>query len=280
MRVRVGGTKLFFDVEGASLAPDGPSMRQRPTLVLLHGGPGGDHSEYKPCSSSLADCAQVVYLDHLGQGRSDPSDPSTWNLQSWAEAVHGFCEALEIERPVVLGASFGSFVALRYAIEYPEHPSKLILMATVARMSMQRISDAMARLGGEPQRAAAERFFTDPTQESESTYMDMCMPLYAVAPQDPDVDLRAVRRPEITRHFFRGEGMSFDHREGAARVRCPVLILNGDRDPVTPLDGARELAGALPADLVELVTIEGAAHDLSRDAPERVMPLLRRFMSS
>jgi pimeloyl-ACP methyl ester carboxylesterase len=280
MRVTVGGTKLFFDVEGTSLVPDGPSMCRRPTLVLLHGGPGWDHSEYKPLLSSLADCAQVVYLDHLGQGRSDPSDSSTWNLQSWAEAVRDFCKALEIERPVVLGSSFGSFVALRYAIDYPDHPSKLILMATVARMNVQRISNAMARFGGEQQRAAAERFFTDPTQESEAAYLETCMPLYAVSPQDPDAEKRAVRRPEVTRHFFNGEGMGFDHRKGAARVECPVLILNGDRDPVTPLAGARELAQCLPPDLVELVAIEGASHDLSHDAPEQVMSLLRRFISS
>jgi pimeloyl-ACP methyl ester carboxylesterase len=46
-------------------------MREKPTLLLLHGGPGFDHSIYKPTYSSLADCAQVIYLDHRGNGRSD-----------------------------------------------------------------------------------------------------------------------------------------------------------------------------------------------------------------
>jgi pimeloyl-ACP methyl ester carboxylesterase len=44
MWVRVNGVRLFFDVEGAGLVPDGPRMREKPTLVLLHGGPGFDHS--------------------------------------------------------------------------------------------------------------------------------------------------------------------------------------------------------------------------------------------
>ena len=53
MRVLVNGVQLFFDVEGASLVPDGPSMREKPTLLLLlHGGPGFDHSIYKPAYSS------------------------------------------------------------------------------------------------------------------------------------------------------------------------------------------------------------------------------------
>ena len=72
MHVLVNGVRLFFDVEGARLVPDGPTLREKPTLILLHGGPGMDHSGYKPRFSQLADIAQVVFLDHRGNGRSDP----------------------------------------------------------------------------------------------------------------------------------------------------------------------------------------------------------------
>jgi pimeloyl-ACP methyl ester carboxylesterase len=48
MFVQVNGARLYFDVEGTGLVPDGPAMRQEPTLVLLHGGPGFDHALYKP----------------------------------------------------------------------------------------------------------------------------------------------------------------------------------------------------------------------------------------
>lgn len=280
MRVTVGDTKLFFDVEGALLVPDGPRMRRRPTLVALHGGPGWDHSGFKPFLGPLADCAQIVHLDHLGQGRSELTDSSTWNLGSWAAALRHFCDTLEIERPVVLGESFGGFVALRYAIDYPEHPAKLILMATGARLDVGRIAEAMGRFGGERQREIAVRFFTEPTPEVEAAYLQECGGLYSVVPKDPDLDRRAVRRPEITRHFFQDEAKRFDHREGAARVRCPVLVLAGERDPVTPLEGAVELAQALPSDLVKLITIKDAAHDLRRDAPTRVLSLLRDFIGS
>jgi proline iminopeptidase len=85
MRVRVGDVQLYFDVEGAELVPDGPAMRERPTLLLLHGGPGFDHSSYKPLFSRLAEDAQVVYLDHRGQGRSDKSTPEHWTLDRWAD---------------------------------------------------------------------------------------------------------------------------------------------------------------------------------------------------
>ena len=72
MQVQVNGTRLWFDVDGAALVPDGPSMRERPTVVLVHGGPGGyDHSYFKPAFSRLTTVAQVVYLDLRDHGRSE-----------------------------------------------------------------------------------------------------------------------------------------------------------------------------------------------------------------
>ncbi|WP_291866833.1 hypothetical protein [Bradyrhizobium sp.] len=40
MHVVVNGVRLFFDVEGTKFVPDGPVMREKPTLLMLHGGPG------------------------------------------------------------------------------------------------------------------------------------------------------------------------------------------------------------------------------------------------
>jgi proline iminopeptidase len=48
MRVLVNGVRLYFDVEGAGLVPDGAAMRAKPTLILLHGGPGFDHTNGEP----------------------------------------------------------------------------------------------------------------------------------------------------------------------------------------------------------------------------------------
>jgi pimeloyl-ACP methyl ester carboxylesterase len=48
MHVSVNGVRLFFDVEGTKLVPDGPVMREKPTLLMLHGGPGSDHSIHRP----------------------------------------------------------------------------------------------------------------------------------------------------------------------------------------------------------------------------------------
>jgi len=104
MFVEVNGAKLYFDVEGSGLIPQGPSMKVKPTLVLLHGGPGFDHSMYKPAFSAVADLVQVIYFDQRGNGRSTGSDPGTWNLAQWGDDVKGLCDALGIERPIVYGS--------------------------------------------------------------------------------------------------------------------------------------------------------------------------------
>ena len=82
--------RLFFDVEGASLLPDGASMREKPMLLLLHGGPGFDHSIYKPAYSSLADCAQIIYLDHRGNGRVTLGPKEAWTLAQWGRRCARF----------------------------------------------------------------------------------------------------------------------------------------------------------------------------------------------
>ena len=111
MRVDIGsGVRLWFDVEGLGLVPDGDAIRERPTLLLLHGGPGMDHSDMKPAFSVMSDLCQVVYLDHRGQGRSDRRSSEEWNLDTWADDVVRFCDALGIEHAIVLGQSFGGTV--------------------------------------------------------------------------------------------------------------------------------------------------------------------------
>jgi pimeloyl-ACP methyl ester carboxylesterase len=150
MRVNANGVRYWFDVDGPALVPDGTAMRARPTVVLLHGGPGSfDHSYFKPDFARLAAAAQVVYLELAGHGRSDRGDPEDWTFEIAADAVRGFCDAVEIEQPIVLGHSLGGFVALVYAIRHPAHPSGLVLQSTFARFDLDRIVEHFRRAGGE-----------------------------------------------------------------------------------------------------------------------------------
>ena len=278
MHVSIGDCRLFFDVEGAKLVADGPALRERPTLLLLHGGPGFDHSNFKPAFSRLAEVAQVVYLDHRGNGRSDPSTPDRWTLAQWGDDVRAFCEALGIEKPVVLGQSFGGMVAMAYATRHPEHPGKLILSSTTARMRLDRVLDTFERLGGVEAREAARRYWEKPGPDTLPDYARICFPLYSRTPRDPDGDARTRWNFEVMFHFGGGEDARFDLLPDLARVRCPTLVLGGEDDPITPIADQVDIAAAIPAGLARLERFAGCGHGVFRDDPDRAFAAIRRFL--
>ena len=155
MQIEVNGTRLWFDVEGRALVPAGPHMRERPTVVLVHGGPGSyDHSYFKPHFARLTGEVQVVYLDLRDHGRSARHDPAVWSFELCAD-VRVFCDALGIAKPVVFGHSMGGFML--YGARHPGHAEALILQSTAARHDLERLVDGFRRFGGEEVAELARR---------------------------------------------------------------------------------------------------------------------------
>lgn len=286
MHVLVNGVRLFFDVEGARVVPDGPAMREKPTLILLHGGPGMDHSGYKPRFSQLADIAQVVYLDHRGNGRSDAGPRESWTLAQWGDDVRAFCEALGIERPIVLGTSFGGMVALAYATRHPSHPGKLILVSTEAAGGShmaERIA-LFEKLGGPEVGALARRRYLEGQVDDAmlQAWIRLAFPVYTRTPRDPAAVQRAILHPEVNIWFTRpdGEGRTYDFFPQLARVQCPTLVLGGEEDPMTPIACQEDIAAALPSHLVRFERFAGCGHGVVNDAPDQAMAVIREFIGS
>jgi len=280
MQVEVHGVRLFFDVDGEKLVPDGSTMREKPTLLLLHGGPGFDHSTFKPAFSELRDQVQLVYLDHRGNGRSERGPVERWCLEQWADDVRGFCELLGIERPVVMGQSFGGMVAIAYAVRHPDHPGKLVFSSTTAHMQLPRMLERFAEVGGEAARAAAEAFWTDPGPETLGPYTREALTVYGREPTPPEVNERVRWNLDLLYHFARGEARRFDYREALSAVRCPTLVLGGTRDPVCPIEDQEEIAAALDPRQLRFERFPGCGHGVYRDDPERGFAVIREFIAS
>ena len=276
MRVRVGDVRLYFDVEGMGLVPEGPVMRERPTIVCLHGGPGFDHSTLKPFLAPLADSAQLIFLDHRGQGRSDESSPDRWNLDTWIEDIRAFCDVLGIQKPIILGQSFGGIVALGVAIRHPDLPGRLIVSSSTAKFREDPALAMFERLGGEKPRLVAERFFHEPNKESFDVFMATCLPLFTQSPPDPDVRARIRMRPEVAFHFFRGEIRTYDWFGDLNRIRCPTLILAGELDPINTIPDHEEMAAAIRGSQLEV--FRDAGHGVFRDKPDEALPVIRDFV--
>jgi pimeloyl-ACP methyl ester carboxylesterase len=160
VHVTVNGVRLFFDVMNPKLeiVPDG--LKDKPTLVCLPGGPGGDHQTLRPFVDRFANVAQVVYLDHRASGRSERGDPATWTLDQWGDDVAAFCEALGIVKPLVLGVSGGAIVTQAYLTRHPDHAGGAILINPCARMVRDVVIAGFEKLGGPKAGAAARAMYT------------------------------------------------------------------------------------------------------------------------
>jgi proline iminopeptidase len=267
---------LWFDVNGPSLVPVGGDFRRRPTVVLVHGGPGTyDHSCFKPDFDRLAEHAQIVYLDLRGHGRSDWGDPAAWTLESCADDIRLFCDALGIERPIVIGHSMGGPIVLDYGARNPGHGAALVVLSGFCRWDPARLVEGFRRVAGDEVAAIAERSYAGeevPDEEWARVYS-------AFGPNLPDAERRArvPKNLELSSH-----GMNlirrFDIVDQLARVDAPTLVVVGRLDPVTPIGGAEEIIDGLPEGIGRLQILEEAGHFHWLDTPDRFWPILIGFI--
>jgi proline iminopeptidase len=266
MRVQVGDVRLFFDVQGAKLRPAGPWLDERPTVLVVHTGPGVDHLPYKNhVGPALADVAQVVYVDLRGHGRSDPGAPADWNTETWAADLRAFLHRLGIDAPAVVGAGWGAYIALRLAARWPEAVSKLILSNPNARFVAARSVAAFDALAGPEAGEAAFRFFEDPTEQTLGEYLRVAFP-YVMGPlAATDALVGPAWTLDLTLHWARNEMRTIDVRDELGAVRCPALVIAGDADPQYPRASIEEVVDGLRNVHVEWYA--GARHSVWRDAP-------------
>jgi pimeloyl-ACP methyl ester carboxylesterase len=276
MRVEVNGTRLWFDVDGPALVPDGSEMRHRPTVVLVHGGPGSfDHSYLKPDFGRLAERAQVIYLDVRGHGRSDWGDAGGWSFEACADDVRALCDAIGVVRPIVLGHSMGGPIVLLYGARHPGHSAGLVVQSGFARWDMSRMVEGFRRVAGDEVAEIAGRSYAGEAVSDE----EGARVFAAFGPHRPDSE-REANTPQNLELNSTGMGLirRLDIVDQLSRVDVPTLVSVGRLDPVTPVEAAEEIVGALPDGLARLDIVERAGHFPWLDSPEGYWPTLLEFV--
>jgi proline iminopeptidase len=281
MQLAINGTELFFDIEGAGLVPDGPRMRQRPSILLLHGGPGFDHTNYKPHLSPLVDTAQLIYLDQRGQGRSGRPPLQTCSPMQMADDAATLCRVLGIERPIVLGHSFGGFVALHLASRHPDVAGRLVLLNTAAASAdMAGGLEMLEERHGREVRSAAERVFGgDLSEEAAAAFQRLAVPAYVSNPANASLldefFGRSVKNMDVAAHYFQHYAPTYDLRDALGAIRAPTLVITGAEDWVIHPNASRALAAAIPD--AELLVIPDVGHLTFVERPDVVISAIRRF---
>ncbi|MEE3369847.1 MAG: alpha/beta fold hydrolase [Planctomycetota bacterium] len=282
MYANVRGTRLYFDVDGMGLVPDGDHMESRPPLFLLHGGPGGDHSSFKTSVNGLADVAQLLYLDHRGSGRSAAAQAADCTLDENIQDLEAVRSYLGFEQISVLGSSYGGMVAQGYAIRYPEHIDRLILVATAPSFRFLEEARRIVQARGTPdQIRVCETLWSAgfTSEEQLYEYYKTMGPMYSTAFDSDKFEAgwqRGIRNFAQLNSGFGGFLKEFDYTEQLREIDCPTLVLAGALDWICPPSQSQLIADRIPAARLEVFA--ASAHSIAQDEPEKFMTLVRAFL--
>ena len=258
------------DIQGLKIAYE--RVGGGPPIVLLHGYVGDGRATWCHQIDALSDAFTVVAWDAPGIGRSsDP--PESFRLSDYADCLAGFVEALGLERPHIVGLSFGGGLALELYRRRPTMLASLVLAGAYAGWA-----------GSLPPEVVQERL----QQVLELTELPADRFVRAVLPSMFSDSVS----PAVTERFaanvadFHPAGLqvmarSFaeaDLRDVLPHIDAPTLLLYGDRDVRAPLSVAEDLHAAIPAS--KLVILPGVGHVSSVEAPERFTAEVRSFLRS
>lgn len=287
MYARIRDTTLYFDVEGMGLVPDGPRMRERPVAFAIHGGPGSDHSGFKPAYTPLAQAMQLVYFDHRGQGRSArDGDPTRWTLDENVEDMEALRRHLGLGPIVSIGTSYGGMVAMAHAARHPQSVSHLILIATAAHGGfIRRAREILAERGTPEQQAITARLWDGgfASEDDVRLFHTVMGPLYARS-FDRRRAAAALARvsyaPEPLNRAFGPNGFlrRFDLRPELARIAAPTLIIAGRHDWICPPEFGEEIHRLVAGSRLEI--FEQSSHSIRADEPERLMATILDFVGA
>ncbi|GAC1338235.1 MAG: alpha/beta fold hydrolase [Acetobacteraceae bacterium] len=284
MQAALRGTTIYFDVEGAGLIPDGFGMRQKPEAMIIHGGPGGDHSGFKPALSPLSATMQLVYFDHRGQGRSGRGDPARYTLDENVEDMEALRRHLGLGKIVSIGTSYGGMVGMAHAARYPESVSHLVLVVTASHGGFIDRAVAIVRERGTPeQQAVCETLWAGGFHSAEELqrYYAVMGPLYSRrydSAAAAAIRGRATPAPEPLNRAFGPDGFlrRFDLRPELAGITAPTLILAGRHDWICPPEFSEELHRLIPGSRLRI--FERSSHSIRVDEPEALIAAISEFV--
>ena len=263
-----------MDVDGVHVEVVG---RGRPALVL-HGGLGLDQTLYRSLDP-LGDMLQLIYVDHRGNGRSARPDPATLTMEGWADDAHRVGQAVAGGAPVVvIGHSYGGFIAQELAIRHPDAVSDLVLVCTTPGQLGAAEEPAPP---GPPVPAEFEQMLAaPPTTDDEMGPAMAALATAYVHQTDPPVLRRLMTgtvfsASAMQRGFEVLGGWSSVDRLGSVTAR--TLVVAGRHDGLTSWPQAHRIAGRVPG--AEVVVLEDSSHFPWLDEPDAFFAAVRAWLA-
>jgi pimeloyl-ACP methyl ester carboxylesterase len=262
-----GARMETVEVDGLSVAYQ--RVGEGPPLVLLHGYVGDGATTWRPQLEGLSDEFTVVAWDAPGAGRSsDP--PESFGIAGYADCLAAFLDRLGLERPHVIGLSFGGALAIEFCHRYPSVPTTLILASGYAgwagslpaEVAEQRLSQALVLADLSPDEFVETLL---PTMFSEATPREAVDAFGAALREFHPVGFRAMARASAE-----------DLGGALPHINVPTLLVYGDNDVRAPLTVAEHLHAAISD--ATLVVLPGTGHVCNLEAPEQFNQAVRSFL--
>jgi proline iminopeptidase len=267
-----------------------------PVLLVVHGGPGGNHLSLRPLES-LAPQYRVVLYDQRGTGASErlggPKAMARMTLEENVEDLEAIRQKLGRERISIVGHSFGGALAIFYATKYPQHVDKLVVYsggpenAALAEAKRKAHQEKMTeeerndlRVGIQALQAAAER--NAPEEELDALFLEvaevMFPSMYCKRPVDRGetdygrAGFWAGQAINAYQERFSPEAMA----EKLKQLDRPVLLTWGRCEP-SPKERLLYLLDHLPN--AQLVIFEDSGHNAMEEEPEQFFATLTAFLA-
>jgi proline iminopeptidase len=247
-----------------------------PVALVLHGGLGLDHQTYRsldPLASSL----RLVYLDHRGNGRST-GDPATATMVQWAADAAAVASDVAGDEPViVIGHSFGGFIAQEMAISHGAQVRAAILLTTTPG----QLGDGEEPVPDGPPMPAefGEMLSNMPeTDEEYAAFMQRLAPAYL---HDTPIEvLRDAMRDTVFSAAAMRRGFEELARWSAVdrlhQVTVPVLLVAGRHDAFTAWPQSERIAARLPD--AEVLIFEHSGHFPWLEEPDAFFPAIEDWL--
>jgi pimeloyl-ACP methyl ester carboxylesterase len=250
--------------------PDGPP-------VLLLNGSMMTMGAWEPVAAPLGETCQVIRCDFRGQifspGEAEP------RLEAHVADVVALLDSLGLQRVHAAGTSFGGLVAVRLAALHPER------LASLAAITVGPQVDAEFWEGSLQVRDAA---LAAAAGGDGGRVLDLILPVtYSPEYLAANAELLSAHRRQtalLPATWYRGIAAIISSIEGLdltpdlARIRCPTLVLAGEKDQMFPLERSRALAAGIPGARFEV--IPGGSHAIVIEKPAEVARILQEFLAS
>ena len=275
MYLTINGCELYVEVSGPQSGT---------AIVTLHGGGGmGDSRSKRIGYGPLDDEYRVISFDQRGCGRS--ADAGITDFDTWTADIEALCDHLDCGRVVIAGGSSGGYVALEFALRYPDRVAALILRGTGAHRAETDVLREKALSSGLPlDWERFDRYWNGECLDNEDMAQAFweVMPLYSGDGKwDPvsarkkweDIYWHYQTNNYVINHVFPG----WDLRSRIGEIEVPTLIIHGEHDWVIPVEHAHELNNGIPSSQLEVFA--GCGHGPHLEETEKFVRTVREFLA-